>query len=190
LSSCDRFFVRYISSLSHHVENSFVRLELHVLCTITFVPAQQDGRERSKCHKHAADALIPCFLIVEGLMKHLTSSRLLLFHPSTYLPTYASTLTRSTPLPSTTNHVSTPPSKSEHDRRRDTSSLRNSTIEEEGGNVFVQAYDSTAYPKKIVASLDISAFDAHPASFDGAYTATDGVVGSCTNTHPRTCSIT
>jgi hypothetical protein len=85
LSSCDRFFVRYISSLAHHVKKSFVRSGLHVLCTITFVPAQQDGSVRSKCHKHAANTSSSLLKIGEGHLHCRVSSSI---HPSTYLPTY------------------------------------------------------------------------------------------------------
>jgi hypothetical protein len=83
LSSCDRFFVRYISSLSHHVENSVVRSELYVSCTITFVPAQQDGSVRSKCHKHAANASSSSLKIGEGTCIVASPSL-----PSIYLPMY------------------------------------------------------------------------------------------------------
>jgi hypothetical protein len=82
LSSCDWFFVRYISFLSHHVEKSFVRSGLHVLCTITFVPAQQDGSVRSKCHERAANASSSLLKIGEGHLHRRVSSSI---HPSTYL---------------------------------------------------------------------------------------------------------
>jgi hypothetical protein len=154
-----------------------------VTCLVyNHVCTRSTRRERAfKVSRTCGERLV---LIAKDRRRALASSRLL-FHPSIYLPTYPPP-PHSTALASTNNHVSTPSSKPKHDRR----ARRQHRAMQKRTSVSLEDEFSTPFTARIVASLDISAFDAHSASFDGAYTATDGVVGLCTNDRPRTCSIT
>jgi hypothetical protein len=110
--------------------------------------------------------------VTEDRRRALASSRPLHSHPSTLPPIYPPP-PRSTPLTSTTNHVSTPSSKSEHNRR----ARRQRRAMQKRKSVSLEDEFSTPFTAQIVASPYISAFDTHSASFAGACTDVDGVVG-------------